>query len=68
MKRFIAVLPHLTLSFSVALLTILIIDMFFNDAMGFAYSGEFKWLCIILCVLSYASSILLIAENHRSSK
>ena len=68
MKRFIAVLPHLTLSFSLAMLTILIIDMFFNGAMGFAYSSQFKWMCLILCVLSYAVAILLIAENRRSPK
>lgn len=68
MKRFLAFLPHLTLSVALATLTILIIDMFINEAMGFVLSIQFKWLCLILCLLSYAVAIVLIAENRSSKK
>lgn len=62
MKTIKTILAHLTVSLSLALTVILVIDMFFNSAMGFVNSAEFKWLCLVFCVLSAACAVAFIAD------
>lgn len=59
MGRFNAVLSHLTAALALAVAVVLVIDMFFNSAMGFAASREFKYMCLALCACS-----LVTARRH----
>lgn len=59
MRRFSAVLAHLTAALALAVAAVLVIDMFFNSAMGFAASREFKYMCLALCACS-----LVTARRH----
>lgn len=58
MKRFTMILTHLTLVTALAMLVPLIIDMFFNSAMGFVDNPMYKYL-IAFCLLSAAVSSAL---------
>lgn len=56
MGRFNAVLAHLTAALALAVAVVLVIDMFFNSAMGFAASREFKYMCLALCACSIVTA------------
>ena len=56
MRRFLSVLAHLTAALALAVAVVLVIDMFFNSAMGFAASREFKYMCLALCVCSLVTA------------
>lgn len=63
-----AVVPHISIGFSVAFIVILVIDMFINDAMGFINSGTFKWMCLINCVTTILSCGFLISKNRKDAR
>lgn len=56
MGRFNAVLAHLTAALALAIAVVLVIDMFFNSAMGFAASREFKYMCLALCACNIVTA------------
>lgn len=56
MRRFVAVLAHLTAALALAVAVVLVIDMFLNSAMGFAASREFKYMCLALCACSLVTA------------
>lgn len=62
-----AVVPHISIGFSLAFLVILIIDMFINDAMGFINSATFKWMCLINCVTTIVACAFLISRNKKDA-
>lgn len=63
-----AVVPHISIGFSVAFIVILVIDMFINDAMGFISSGTFKWMCLINCVTTILSCGFLVSKNRKDAR
>ena len=46
----------LTAALALAVSVLLVIDMFFNSAMGFAASREFKYMCLALCACALAAA------------
>lgn len=56
MKKAKTALAHLTAALALAVSVLLVIDMFFNSAMGFAASREFKYMCLALCACALAAA------------
>lgn len=64
MKIIKHMLPHITAALALAVMVILVIDTFVNNAMGFVYSGVFKRMCMLLCLLSIATGALAAVKNE----
>ena len=58
-------LPHITAAISIMFIVLLIIDLFFNNAMAFINNDIFKWLCLIFCFLVIIVSGLLMYYGHK---
>lgn len=58
MNKFRSVLSHITVGLALAVAVILVIDMFFNSAMCFAESIQFKYIVLTLCVCGAAIACL----------
>lgn len=51
-------LSHITVGLALAVAVILVIDMFFNSAMCFAESMQFKYIVLALCACAAAIACL----------
>ncbi len=58
MNKFRSVLSHITVGLALAVAVILVIDMFFNSAMCFAESMQFKYIVLALCACAAAIACL----------
>ncbi len=60
-------LPHATLIVAVMFVVFFCIDRV-NEAMNFLGADISKWLLLIFCILSVATSVLLIVSQRRGQK
>lgn len=56
--KFRNLLSHLTAALALAVVVILVIDLFFNSAMYLTAGHEFKYLCLALGVCALVCAIL----------
>lgn len=66
MRFFGKVLPHLAVSFNIALMIVVYLDMR-NPMMGFLVGTPFVTLAACACVCSIASAVTLIGRQRRES-
>ena len=58
------ILSHLTAALALAVVVILVIDLFFNSAMYLAAGREFKYLCMALSVCALVCAIMQRGESR----
>ena len=56
--KFRNLLSHLTAALALAVVVILVIDLFFNSAMYLATGREFKYLCMTLSVCALVCAVM----------
>ena len=65
MRRIRRVLPHLCMILAIVLLTLLILDVFFNPAMGFIDNLGAKVMMMVLCVLTIVNTLTTVIGNYQ---
>ncbi|MBR4395364.1 MAG: hypothetical protein IKT01_03100 [Eubacteriaceae bacterium] len=65
MRRIRRVLPHLCMILAIVLLTLLIIDVIFNPAMGFVDNLGAKLMMMALCVLTIVNTLVTVIGNYQ---
>ena len=68
MNKLNRLLPHLNLVLSFVMVTLLVIDMFFNSAMGFIDNLGAKWIMLVLCFFVIINSFYQIVQNTKRKK
>ncbi|MGN1068276.1 MAG: hypothetical protein ACI4RE_05195 [Christensenellales bacterium] len=62
--KFRNILSHLTAALALAVVVILVIDLFFNSAMYLAAGREFKYLCLALGACALVCAIMQRGESR----
>lgn len=62
--KFRNILSHLTAALALAVVVILVIDLFFNSAMYLATGREFKYLCLALGACALVCAIMQRGESR----
>ena len=62
--KFRNLLSHLTAALALAVIVILVLDLFFNSAMYLAAGREFKYLCMALSVCAIVCAVMQRRETR----
>ena len=68
MKRVSKLFSHICIILSLVMLTFLVIDLFFNPAMGFINNMAAKYIMLVLCVITLVNSIINIITFYKRRK
>ena len=68
MKKLFRLLPHICIVLSFVMLTFLVIDMYFNHAMGFIDNMGSKYIMMALCVFTLINSLAQIIGRYKHRK